>query len=111
MTTRLQLRRSLAVSAAICTISAPAAGAAHHPSPADVRIDHGLRSPDTRNAATGAFGALTPVWPMPTPVPSSEPVTSRHDDRLPWLLGAGVGSLGCAVVIRHGVRRRQRVAA
>ena len=70
-----------------------------------------LRSPDTRDAVTGAFGALAPVWPVSTSVPSPEPVTTRHDDRLPWLLGAALGLLGCAVVIRHSVRRRQRVAA
>ena len=156
MTTRLQLRRSLAVTAAICAISAPAAGAAQDlrspdsrdasatqtgharedlGSPDDrdaaaVRIAHGLRSPDTRvrptgdvprdlrspdtrDAATGgakAFGALTPAWPVSTSAPSPEPVASRHDDQLPWVLGAALGLIGCAVVIRHGLRRRQRVA-
>jgi len=150
MTTRLQLRRSLAVTAAICAVSVPAAGASPHVGARDaaaVRVDHGLRSPDTRiavtsrteqdlrspdtrdaatetiparrdlrspdtrDAVTGAFGALAPVWPVSTSVPSPEPVTPRPDARLPWLLGAALGLLGCAVVIRHSVRRRQRVAA
>ena len=131
-----QLHRSLAVTTAICAIAAPAASAAPDPRPVSVRdaaavriehglrspntrdtaIDHGkqdLRSPDTRDGATGAFGAPVPAWPVSvsTSAPSPEPVTTRRDDHLPWLLGAAVGLLGCAVVLRHSLRRRQRVVA